>query len=239
MNRINIRNIIGLILLFVLLSETVGSLGGVKSWSIAHFSHTIDFKLRAYLLYEYRTRELLCEIISRFPEPRTVIDAGAHTGDTSIPIAVRHPSLEVIAVEPSADKIEYLNRLKQMNQLKNLRIIHAGIGAELSSGSIEKNHKPFNSSADKVVSGDDFPIIRLDSLKYKHRVGLIHLDVEGMEYQALVGAEAILRRDHPELVIEVVHSDEQKIDDYLTSLGYQKQKWRTARDQWYRWVENA
>ncbi|MFC1680928.1 FkbM family methyltransferase [Pseudomonadota bacterium] len=70
--------------------------------------------------------------------------------------------------------------------------------------------------------GADVPVIKLDDEFAARRVGLIHLDVEGFEENAIRGAELIISRCRPLFMIEI-HGDAAKTDRLL-ALGY-RQAW--------------
>ena len=53
-----------------------------------------------------------------------------------------------------------------------------------------------------------------------HRVSFVKIDVEGHEAFALRGVEAVLRRDHPVVVIECTSAEPHEI---LRDLGYERQ----------------
>jgi FkbM family methyltransferase len=59
----------------------------------------------------------------------------------------------------------------------------------------------------------------LDSMSLE-RVDLVKIDVEGMEIEVLQGAEATLVRCKPQLLVEVIKSDSQRIQSQLVTLGY-------------------
>lgn len=67
---------------------------------------------------------------------------------------------------------------------------------------------------------EEVQTIVLDDLGMSN-VGLIQLDIEGLELRALHGAEGILRRDKPIVVFEdYYHRDDRKVELYLEGLGY-------------------
>ncbi|MDA0079851.1 FkbM family methyltransferase [Brachyspira hyodysenteriae] len=92
----------------------------------------------------------------------------------------------------------------------NIIPCHCGIG--------DKNGKLYINVDDSIDSGATFlstqknesnyvNIVKLDDyLKdRKNRVGLIKLDIEGFEENALIGSEKIIREDKPILLISVYH----------------------------------
>lgn len=60
------------------------------------------------------------------------------------------------------------------------------------------------------------PMITLDSLSLTD-IGLIELDLEGYEYEALLGAKKTLQKNKPVLIIE---NADDRINKLLSSLGY-------------------
>jgi len=79
---------------------------------------------------------------------------------------------------------------------------------------------PSNTGMNQVKdSGDDIyyvPMIALDSLALTD-IDLIELDLEGYEYDALLGAKETIERNKPVLIIENA-ADEVK--QFLSTLGY-------------------
>jgi FkbM family methyltransferase len=75
----------------------------------------------------------------------------------------------------------------------------------------ELDYSEAKSAKTPMVSIDGFNLSRLDFIK---------LDVEGMEIDALRGAEKSLRRFKPQLLIEVIKSDENEIREFVKALGY-------------------
>jgi len=61
------------------------------------------------------------------------------------------------------------------------------------------------------VALDDLPIARLDFLK---------VDVEGMEFEVLAGADNIIEKHKPQMLIEVIKIDKDKMREKLHNMGY-------------------
>jgi FkbM family methyltransferase len=64
-------------------------------------------------------------------------------------------------------------------------------------------------------------IVRLDDLKLPH-VDFIKVDVQGMEKPALFGANNLLERDHPVLMVE---TPDDELTYWLSHLGYEAFHW--------------
>ncbi|MBI3380419.1 MAG: FkbM family methyltransferase [Aquabacterium sp.] len=77
---------------------------------------------------------------------------------------------------------------------------------------------------DKAIETVDAEVRTLDSYDYRH-VSLIKIDVEGNEEAVLEGAVATLRREQPNLIIEVEERHNagsvQRVAQFLAALGYE------------------
>lgn len=62
-------------------------------------------------------------------------------------------------------------------------------------------------------------IIAIDDLNME-RVDFIKIDVEGMEMDVLAGAEKTISKTKPQLMIEVIKSDQDALQQWLTNHGY-------------------
>jgi FkbM family methyltransferase len=86
---------------------------------------------------------------------------------------------------------------------KKIHILDCAVGAERSILRFSMNGNP-TSKVDTV--GTEVQCIPLDELFAEEPVTLIKMDIEGAEYDALVGARTIINRDHPILAICVYHT---------------------------------
>jgi FkbM family methyltransferase len=162
----------------------------------------------------------------------TAIDVGANVGVYTITAALRvGTSGRVIAVEPDA---EYLPRLRTnlaRNGLENVDIIVAAAGdvdgeveliiaADRAFSSIKPLVAYAGSGATRRVQQQ-----RLDSIwdeAGQPAVAFVKVDVEGAEVEVIAGAERLLHRCHPALVVEVrPEQTEPEVKRRLAALGYE------------------
>ena len=61
------------------------------------------------------------------------------------------------------------------------------------------------------IALDDLPLSRVDFIK---------IDVEGMEFEALAGAEKIIEKCKPQMLIEVIKIDKDRMKSKLENMGY-------------------
>jgi FkbM family methyltransferase len=155
-----------------------------------------------------------------------IIDLGAWIGDNSIPWAKNINGI-VYAIDPSADNCNFIKKMCELNEIKNINILQNAISNtnEMLSTNDDINHCSFVyrycglNGINKIIS------VSLDYLyenKLIENIGYIHLDVEGMEHKVLQGSSMLIDTDRPIISFET-HLE---IDDcagillYLTNKQY-------------------
>ena len=147
---------------------------------------------------------------------KVVLDCGAHHGVFSIYASILGAK-KVYSFEPVSNTFNVLSYNIKQNELhKNIFPINMGVG--------EKNKEAqifFNISSDGSASlhkeGKDFEKIKITSLdafvklKKIDKIGLIKMDIEGNEEEALIGANRIIKKDKPILTFSAYHKKDDKI----------------------------
>ena len=141
---------------------------------------------------------------------------------------------KIFAFEPDRKNFEKCAEVSCQKEIANLELIQAGLGKEhttvlfAAAGGTESHtvdsEKEDNRNFDYVdfatVHTEEIQIEALDNVVGETRVGFIKLDIEGEEYNALVGAKETLLRDKPLLAICLYHKqgDMIAVMDYLHEL---------------------
>lgn len=161
-------------------------------------------------VWEPQTTRLLCHLASQMT--RDVLIGGAYFGDQAVLLGRELQNAgsggRVHCFEPNDDQRHMLQRNAEINGLSNLRIHNSGLWNESSQ---TLRFDGFDSFANAVLAAEGeagFPTISVDDyLKdVDRKVGLVMLDIEGAEYQALIGARRTLQADTPSVIFEV-HRD--------------------------------
>jgi FkbM family methyltransferase len=141
------------------------------------------------------------------------IHAGANAGFYAKAYAKRFK--KVIALEPHPVNFRCLClNVPEDNVIK----IYAGLGETHGWGSLFSFDGVSNSGGWKTVPGEDFPILMIDD--FMGRVDLIHLDVEGYEFEVLKGATRVLSFN-PTVALETINPKKDALaKDLLTEFGY-------------------
>lgn len=141
-----------------------------------------------------------------------IFDVGTQHGEQAAHYAITAPSRQVLAMDPSDKLVEEIR--KNFGKLPNLRVEQGGVGKTV--GMMKPRDSSFNMDLDQ-----EFKIYTLDSLFYDkgERLGLLHLDVEGLELDVLKGGLQTLRAYKPIMTTEVrVHKDPEYTKELLELL---------------------
>ena len=165
----------------------------------------------------------------------TVIDIGAHIGYYTLLFAkCVGPKGRVVAFEPLPVNFELLKRNIQLNELPYVQTFSQAVYSRNEEIIITvPDELPYSGDA-SVYHGRGtkqfrVPAIALDTFCDSSglRPDIVKMDVEGTEYDVLMGAKKTIDRFRPKLLIELHHFDgnlaAHPVPDLLTSWGYRIQ----------------
>lgn len=178
---------------------------------------------------------LLPDEIQKRIEGKDVIDGGAFWGDSSLVLENYKPRA-IYAFEPMKKNYEELGRTKDKNHLTNLIMVPCGLGNE--KGCLAIYYHEMLSGASLIpyralltekpeLHSETVEITTIDHYRqtYGLDVGVIKLDIEGNELEAIQGAKETIKQDKPILLISVYHQPKDlfEIKPLIESwnLGYQ------------------
>jgi len=171
--------------------------------------------------YQGAKQKAAMELCTQF---RTAIDVGGHVGLWSFNMA--HAFDHVHAFEPVQAHRECFE--KNTADLGNITLHACALGDRY--GSVKIRTEPTSSGDSRVDGVGDIPMHTLDSMSLEN-VDLVKIDCEGFELFVLRGAEELLARQKPVVVVEQKpgHAVKYGLGDtdavpYLVSLGYRVAK---------------
>lgn len=181
------------------------------------------------LVYERRTIQYICDNAG----DGDVITGGAFIGDFLPAIsAAMAPGALIHTFEPNPLCHEACRRTIEINGLTNVRLHQVAVGHKTATMALrvedfEKGEPAAAQSALNNRAKTDDPgytavdVVRLDDLiDPARKITVLHLDIEGFEQNALRGAAAIVRRNHPKLVIEGRKTTEAWLAKAFPKQGY-------------------
>lgn len=136
--------------------------------------------------------------IEKLPyRPGICIDIGANVGNHTVFFSKFCKFDNVLSFEPSPNSFDLLLENVMSNDCKNVLCKNMAVGSEY--GKISMTSDQNNPSWNKVVSGSDIQIVRIET---SLNVALMKIDVEGHELEVIKGAYDVIEREKPELFIE-------------------------------------
>lgn len=152
------------------------------------------------LSYQEKVRDLA---MSKLLNKRVCLDVGAHVGIATVHFA-KHFN-QVFSFEPVKETFECL--IKNTSSLPNVTIFNKAVSNKEEQIYIEINPTNTGNSVpakigNEVLWSTPIKAITLDSLPFAD-VDLIKIDVEGFEAFVLQGAETLIRRNKPIIILEV------------------------------------
>ena len=164
------------------------------------------------------------------------VDVGANIGYFSILASSR--GANVVSVEPDNRTFQILMGNKIENKLTNM-VLH-NIAAGEKEDRLLLNFPSFGSGLaslnrdqalhDSGGNGDFVNVVPLDRITEQYTsIDLIMIDVEGYEYEVLLGARETIKKTK-RLIIEIWHSNREKCIDFLQGNGYNMIERRPCSD---------
>jgi FkbM family methyltransferase len=199
--------------------------------ALAGYRMSIDWNRFRSFVYGTWEPEVTKVVATTVKPGMTVVDIGAHIGYYTLLFAKYvGPSGRVFAFEPLPANFELLERNVRLNELPYIQTfsqaifsrnqeVALGVPDDLQhSGDASVYHgggaRQFRVSATTLDSFCDSANLRPDVVK---------MDVEGAEYDVLMGAERMIDRFRPKLLIELHHFDgnlaAHPVPDLLSSWG--------------------
>lgn len=167
------------------------------------------------LTHEKGLRGVMDRLLDRLEGPVNVMDAGAWMGDTALHLA-QHPKVNrVYAVDPSEKNCDFLAQTAELNSIGNIKIMNMALGNKDGNytADLPMRHRlvagnsAWSPVADREVGSYGIAEgATLDSLYEQGKlptVSLIHMDIKGMENEAIEGAQHLLKSRRPIVVAQV------------------------------------
>ncbi len=174
------------------------------------FAAVLNYKLSGrmkYLIGAYSERE---ELYSLFDGLKigSIIDAGAYNGDTVREAKEYFYGLKTVyAVEPDNRNFKKLARYSEAEVEISIKTINAAAWCFSGEGEFSDSGNR-NSSVSSTASFEhkktSVSLIRLDDIA-ETKIDYIKFDVEGAEYEALIGSERLISDHRPALLVSLYH----------------------------------
>ncbi len=153
-------------------------------------------------------------------ETKDFIDCGAFSGDSALIFEKEYHPRKIYAFEPEHNNFKLMLKTININNLKKVVPVNKALDSEKGTLNIlnlgVKSHI-------SVEGNQRVEAITIDDFVSEHNlsVGLIKMDIEGYELNALRGAKATIKQFQPVLLISIYHNPEQyfKTIEYIESVN--------------------
>ncbi len=173
------------------------------------FSSIIRYKLSgriSYLRDCYSTKDELYSLIPT-TDIYSYLDLGAYNGDTMREALQYFPRLRrAVLVEPDGKNYKrlrkYVDTLSGVEAVTLNSAVYSAVGDGVMKTSGNRN-STISSTSSYVHKDEEVSLITVDSLNEKF--DYIKYDVEGTEYEALIGSDLTVENGHPTLLVSLYH----------------------------------
>lgn len=193
----------------------------------------IDWKLdltdttQRWIIYDsYENKNVISWIRSWFKNGGVAIETGPNVGQTMLYYA--DLANLIIAIDPLKSAIDWLEQCIEHNQLSNIKLLNNGVSNKATTLQLQQ------AGAQSTFRGDwyttkghqtvDIHCFPLDEIAKQHqleKIRLWKLDVEGMDIEALEGAEKLLSKQQIEAIyIEITGGNFDKVSKLLKLHNY-------------------
>jgi FkbM family methyltransferase len=180
-------------------------------------------------------RDVTAVFRSRLQPGMSVVDIGANIGYfTMLSASLVGPQGSVLAIEPNPRNARLLEASRRANHFDQVTIAQLAAGRQTGLLILNTSFSNGTTSSPpedlaQFLSAESVPSVRVDQLLAPEApVDLIKVDVEGAEFNALLGAEATIRRCLPFIISEfspsmlpgISHISGEDYLRWLIALGY-------------------
>jgi len=188
-------------------------------------TYQVNYYLKKVHEPDFMAFNLLCA-----DEPQLFLDIGANVGMSALSIFTLKSNAKVISFEPNLVNYPYLERL--VSKFNNFQYMPVGLGDVASSLDFyypiyNNKHMTALGSCDRDTAGSwlnkdrvyffDSNKLKIEKItidvqtldSFNLQPDFIKIDVEGFEYQVLLGSEQTINDHRPILLIEGVAKDDQ------------------------------
>lgn len=173
--------------------------------------------------------------IARIVRPGGVVfDVGAHAGYyTLLASQLVGATGRVVAFEPEARNLGYLEEHLRLNDVRNVRVVEAAVADAAGTAPFATESSGFGGALSEAGSAT-VTTVTIDGLVDAGTLPAPHylkVDVEGAELRVLRGAAKVLRTSRPTIFLAVHTSEMARLcRETLTQLGYSLQP--ITHDTW-------
>ncbi len=170
--------------------------------------NTRDFHALKVLIHGYFDwRNIILSKAIQMLKPGSIVEVGANVGTETVSLADISKKEKVYAYEPVPFNYNYLEKIKEINPSSVIEIFNKAVSDTSGKVLFEEPEITYSGSgfvAQAVTENTiEVDAVRLDdSLKEEKSLSTILIDVEGFEYQVILGAMSLIEKHKPFVILE-------------------------------------
>lgn len=198
--------------------DVLTGIGNIHNRNISYSSRPNAEALLRRLIYELYGSGYISADMS-------IIDIGSWIADNSIIWAKQlNQEALVFAIDPSPENQFYAQKVASLNDVSNITFIEA-VCTDNDGDKVDFDGSLDHTSFKKKPTDGKMLSTTLDTIVRNsggQAIGLLHVDVEGLEFSVLKGASNIIKSDMPVISFEQHISTENifEVTDFLKEFGY-------------------
>ena len=179
--------------------------------------------------FDFDIKKDIIENIKKLPKNHCIIDCGGHIGDLSIPICdatikLNRTDILIFCIDPTYEKCEYVKYIAHINNYHNLKVLYCGLydtNKKLcNSGNVTDNNSGSTNWNNSKKTNECTNFYSIDYLLSNNiisqKIGILHLDVEGHEFQVLQGIKDFDSINYISCELHDCNDEQIKIKDKIT-----------------------
>ena len=207
----------------------------VKSMGFSIYVQDADSAVAQHVKHDAYEPNVTAVFRDRLRRGMHVLDIGANIGYyTMLSASLVQSQGSVTAIEPNPDSTRLLEASRRANSFDNVTVFQVAAGREpgllVMHGSYsDAMTTAVPADATALINSTTVPCFRVDDLIARTKsIDFVKVDVQGAEYNALLGASALIKRCHPTIVSEfspdvmpgISGVDGREYLRFLVDLGY-------------------
>ena len=199
----------------------------VKTDSQIEWKLDLSDETQRWIVYDsYEGRNVTAWIRSLFSQGGIAVESGSNIGQTLLYYA--DLADRIIAIDPLQSALDWICECKAHNNLSNIEVINAGLANKKTRLALQQAGAQSTFRSDwyknknfETVEVDCYPLDEIAQRCELNRIRFWKIDLEGMELDALQGADELLSNKRIDAIfIEVTGGNFHKVKETLEKHAY-------------------
>ncbi len=177
---------------------------------------------RIFLERDYFEIFHLKQLKGNIKKSAVILDIGANIGNHTIFFAKECGASKIYAFEPTQKTFQTLVKNIEINQLdRKVVAMNVALGSKDSKVKVIVNEEDAGSNYVVENVNGDTTMHTLDGMTFNEHIDFVKIDVEGYEFEVLKGAVKTIKRDNPDIFVEIFDENYERVNSLLLQMDYE------------------